>query len=151
MSWGHLSISAISQLLLAQFGSNFKQRVLGTYTTDYNCHHNIYPGNICPAISQLSKLNTFDFSLVVDYFCIFKIRPFKILEIFESIKTQILFLNPNSQMSQSSENMAYFLFPLVIYAQVFRCMSISSNRFVTLSVSQSVTIIVKTDLWLIQT
>ena len=48
MSWGHLSISAISQLLLARFGSNFKQRVLGTYTTDYNCHHNIYPCNICP-------------------------------------------------------------------------------------------------------
>ena len=43
MSWGHLSISAISQLLLARFGSNFKQRVLGTYTTDYNCHHDICP------------------------------------------------------------------------------------------------------------
>ena len=38
LSWGHLSISAISQLLLARFGSDFKQRVLGTYTTDYNCH-----------------------------------------------------------------------------------------------------------------
>merc|ERR1711942_285933 len=36
LSWGHLSISAISQLLLAQFGSNFKQRVLGTNTTNYN-------------------------------------------------------------------------------------------------------------------
>ena len=48
LSWGHLSISAISQLLLAQFGSNFKQRVLGTYTTDYNYHHDMCPGNICP-------------------------------------------------------------------------------------------------------
>ena len=48
LSYGHLSISAISQLLLARFGSNFKQRVLGTYTTGYNCHHNICPGNICP-------------------------------------------------------------------------------------------------------
>ena len=48
MSWGHLSISAISQLLLARFGSNFKQMVLGTYTTDYNYHHDISPGNICP-------------------------------------------------------------------------------------------------------
>ena len=38
LSWGHLSISAISQLLLVRFGSNFKQRVLGTYTTDYKCH-----------------------------------------------------------------------------------------------------------------
>ena len=48
LSWGHLSISAISQLLLARFGPNFKQRVQGTYTTDYNCHHGICPGNICP-------------------------------------------------------------------------------------------------------
>ena len=45
---GHLSISAISQLLLARFGSNFKQKVLGTYTTDYNCHHDICQCNICP-------------------------------------------------------------------------------------------------------
>ena len=30
------------------FGSNFEQRVLGTYTTDYNCHHDICMGNICP-------------------------------------------------------------------------------------------------------
>ena len=35
MTWGHLSISAISQLLLARFGSNFKQRVLGTNTTTF--------------------------------------------------------------------------------------------------------------------
>ena len=42
------SMSTISQLLLAHFGSNFKQRVLGTYTTDYNCHHDICPDNICP-------------------------------------------------------------------------------------------------------
>ena len=48
LSCGHLSISAISQLLLARFGSNFKQRVLGTYTTVYNCHPDICPGNICP-------------------------------------------------------------------------------------------------------
>ena len=43
-----MSISAISQLLLVRFGSNFKQRVQGTYTTDSNCHHDICPGNICP-------------------------------------------------------------------------------------------------------
>ena len=54
MSWGHLSISAISQLLLVRFGSNFKQRVRGTYTTDYNCHHDICPGNICPYQQYLS-------------------------------------------------------------------------------------------------
>ena len=46
LSRQHLSISAIAQLFLARFGSNFKQRVLGTYTTDYNCHHDICPGNI---------------------------------------------------------------------------------------------------------
>ena len=33
------------QLLLARFGSNFKQ---GTYTTDYNRHHAICTGDICP-------------------------------------------------------------------------------------------------------
>ena len=38
----------LPQLLLAQFGSNLKQRVLETYTTDYNYHHDICPGNICP-------------------------------------------------------------------------------------------------------
>ena len=38
------SQAAISQLLLARFGSNFKHRV----PTDYNCHHNICQGNICP-------------------------------------------------------------------------------------------------------
>merc|ERR1711942_291781 len=47
LSWGYLSISAITQLLLARIGSNFKQRVLVTNTTDYNCHHDICPGNIC--------------------------------------------------------------------------------------------------------
>ena len=48
LSWGHLSISAMLQLLLALFGSNFKQRVLGIHTTDHNCHHDICPSNICP-------------------------------------------------------------------------------------------------------
>ena len=46
-SWGH-SILAISQLLLPRFSLNFKRRVLGTYTKDYNCHPEICPGNICP-------------------------------------------------------------------------------------------------------
>ena len=48
MSWGHLFISVKSQLLLAQFGSNSKHRVLETYTPDCNCRHNSFPGNICP-------------------------------------------------------------------------------------------------------
>ena len=47
LSLGHLSISSISQLLLAQIGSNFKQRVLWRSTTDYNFHHDVCPGNIC--------------------------------------------------------------------------------------------------------
>merc|ERR1712115_479200 len=38
----------ISQLLLTQFGPNFKHRVLGTSRTDSNCHHDIFPDNICP-------------------------------------------------------------------------------------------------------
>ena len=37
------NISAVTGLIWI-----FKQRVLGTYTTDYNCHHDICPGNICP-------------------------------------------------------------------------------------------------------
>ena len=43
-----LLCSAISQLLLARYGSNFKRRVLGTYSTDGKCHHNICPCIICP-------------------------------------------------------------------------------------------------------
>ena len=54
LSWGHLSISAISQLLQALFGLNFKQRVLGIHTTDYNCHQDICPTNICPYHQYLS-------------------------------------------------------------------------------------------------
>ena len=54
LSRQHLSISAISQLLLARFGPNLKQRVQGTYTTDYNCHHKICPGDICPYLQYLS-------------------------------------------------------------------------------------------------
>ena len=42
------SMSAISQLLVARFWSNFKDRFLGTSRTDSNCYGDIYPGNICP-------------------------------------------------------------------------------------------------------
>ena len=60
LSWGHLSISAIYQLLLARFGPNFKQRVRGTYTTDYNCHHGICPDNICPGdICHIRNISAF--------------------------------------------------------------------------------------------
>ena len=38
----------ISQLLLTQFWPNFKSRFLGTYRTDFSCHHDICPGNISP-------------------------------------------------------------------------------------------------------
>ena len=48
MSSQHLPISAISQLVLAQLGSNFKRIALGTSTTDSICHCDICPGNICP-------------------------------------------------------------------------------------------------------
>ena len=50
---------AISQLLLAQFWSNFKGRFLGPSWTDSNCHVDICPGNIwlgdiCPYQEYLS-------------------------------------------------------------------------------------------------
>ena len=38
LSWWHLSISAISQLLLARFWPNFKGRFLGPSLTDLNYH-----------------------------------------------------------------------------------------------------------------
>ena len=38
----------ISQLLVAQFGPNFKERFLGPFLTDANRHADIYPSNICP-------------------------------------------------------------------------------------------------------
>ena len=45
--WRHLSISAISQLLLAWFWPNFKSRFLGPFWTYSNCNNDICPGNIC--------------------------------------------------------------------------------------------------------
>ena len=53
LSWWHLSISGISQLLLTRFWPNFKGRFLGLSWTDFNYHSiicpcNICPGNICP-------------------------------------------------------------------------------------------------------
>ena len=44
----HLSISAIPQLLLTRFRSNFKAMFLGSSITVANCHRDICPGNICP-------------------------------------------------------------------------------------------------------
>ena len=48
LSRRHLSISRISLLLLTIFWCNFKSRILGTSSTDPNCHGDICPGNICP-------------------------------------------------------------------------------------------------------
>ena len=48
LSLRHLSISAISQLLLVRFWPNFKCRFLGPLWTYSNCHNDICPGNICP-------------------------------------------------------------------------------------------------------
>ena len=47
LSWRHLSISRISQLLLTWFWQNFKGRFLWLSWTDFNCCSNICPGNIC--------------------------------------------------------------------------------------------------------
>ena len=48
LSWWHLSISGISQLLVTRFWPNFKGRFLGPSLTDVNCHGIICLGNICP-------------------------------------------------------------------------------------------------------
>ena len=48
LSWRHLSISGISQLLLSRFWPNFKSRFLESSWTDSNCHGDICQGNICP-------------------------------------------------------------------------------------------------------
>ena len=48
MSWRHLSISGISQLILTRFWPNFKCRFLGPSLTDANSHNDICQGNICP-------------------------------------------------------------------------------------------------------
>ena len=48
LSWLHLSLSGIFQLVLTKFRPNFKGRFLGQSLTDVNCCGDIYPGNICP-------------------------------------------------------------------------------------------------------
>ena len=48
LSWQHMSISGISQMLLAWFWLNFKDRFLGLSLTDANCYGDICQGNICP-------------------------------------------------------------------------------------------------------
>ena len=57
LSWQHLSMSRISQLLLARFRPNFKSWLMGPSWTDSKCHGAICPGNICPGdISGISQL-----------------------------------------------------------------------------------------------
>ena len=48
LSWQHLSISTISQLLLVRFWPNFKGRFLGPIWTYSNFQNDICSGNICP-------------------------------------------------------------------------------------------------------
>ena len=47
LSWQHLSISGISQLLLTRLWPNFKGRFLGLSWTNFNYCSNICPGNFC--------------------------------------------------------------------------------------------------------
>ena len=49
LSWRHLSISAIFQLLLTWLWPNFKDRFLGPFLTYSNCPYDIFSGNICPS------------------------------------------------------------------------------------------------------
>ena len=48
LSWRHLSISTISQLLLVRFWPNFKGRFLGPIWTFSSFQNDICSGNICP-------------------------------------------------------------------------------------------------------
>ena len=48
LSWRHLSISSISQLLQVRFWPNFKGRFLGPIWTYSNFQNDICSGNICP-------------------------------------------------------------------------------------------------------
>ena len=48
LSWKHLSISGISQLLLVWFWPKFKSRFLELFLTFTNCQSDIFQGNICP-------------------------------------------------------------------------------------------------------
>ena len=87
MSWWHLSISGISQLLLTRFLPNFldpnvKGRFMGQSSTDANCYDdicpgNIYHGNICPYQQYLSYYWTdFDQTLWTQFFgCLYFYRP----------------------------------------------------------------------------
>ena len=59
MSWGHLSILGIYQLLLTRFWPNFKGRLMGIFRTNSNwpsdiCLGNICLGHICPYQEYLS-------------------------------------------------------------------------------------------------
>ena len=60
LSWRHLSISGISQLLLNRFGPNFESRFVGQYLKDAHFQGDICPNNICPGkklfISAISQL-----------------------------------------------------------------------------------------------
>ena len=73
LSWGHLSISAISLLLLTWFWPNFKISFLGPSLTDVDClsdicQSNVWPGNICPFEQYLSCYSTnFDHLLKVGF------------------------------------------------------------------------------------
>ena len=48
LSWWHLPISGMFQLLLTWFWPNIKGRFLGQSSTDANWYSDICPGNLCP-------------------------------------------------------------------------------------------------------
>ena len=73
LSWLHLSLSGIFQLVLTKFRPNFKGRFLGQSLTDVNCCGDIYPGNICPGNTCPSEClccfwPNFDQTFVTQYF-----------------------------------------------------------------------------------
>ena len=54
LSWWHLSITGIFQLLLIKCWPNFKCRFLQPSLIEANCHGDLCPGNICPYQQYLS-------------------------------------------------------------------------------------------------
>ena len=79
LSWQHLSISGISQLLLTQFWPNFKGRFLGQSLIDANCYGDIYPGNICPGnICTYHQPSFFLFNHKFKSYCQTSVKVFRL-------------------------------------------------------------------------
>ena len=57
LSWGHLSTSGISQLLLTKSWHNFKCRVLWPSLRKANCHNDIFPTYVLAIFVHIRKIS----------------------------------------------------------------------------------------------